>query len=100
MSRWCGHPKNFTAFLTPPVNDDEDAEENANLLKLAVQEKYDRSDLILLTKMDITIPMKTQELRHHVKNYAGVAGRTFGKDSVAHASLKKIVAHISNYETS
>jgi len=93
-------PKNFTAFLTPPVNDDEDAEENANLLKLAVQEKYDSSDLILLTKMDITIPMKTQELRHHVKNYAGVAGRTFGKDSVAHTSLKKIVSHISKYETS
>ena len=34
-------PMNFTSFLTPPVNNDEDEEDNANLLKLAVQEKYD-----------------------------------------------------------
>ena len=44
--------------------------------------------------------MKTQELKHHSKNYAGVAGRTFGKDSITHISLKIIVAHIEKYETS
>ena len=29
-------PNNFIPFLTPPVNDDDDADENSNLLKLAV----------------------------------------------------------------
>ena len=60
-------PKMFTVFLTPPVNDDDEEEENTNLLKMAIQEKIDNKDLKLLTKMDVTIPMKTSELRHHVK---------------------------------
>lgn len=32
-------PKNFTPFLTPTVDDNTDIEENANLLKMAVQDK-------------------------------------------------------------
>ena len=43
-------PKKFTAFLTPPINDDADVIENGNLLKLAVQDKYDKHDVVLLTK--------------------------------------------------
>lgn len=34
-----GTPINFTVFLNPPVNDDDENEDNANLLKSAVQEK-------------------------------------------------------------
>ena len=30
-------PTNLTPFVTPPVNDDDDADDNANLLKLAVK---------------------------------------------------------------
>ena len=51
-------PKNFTTFLTHPVGDDEEDEENANLLKLAVQENFDKKDLFLLTKIDVIIPIK------------------------------------------
>ena len=54
------------------MNDDDDDEENANLLKMAVQEKYDSKDLRLLTKMDISIPMKTSDLKHHVKFFRAV----------------------------
>ena len=63
-----GTPTKFTAFLTPPVNDDDEDKDNENLLKLAVQEKYDSQDLILLPKMDISIPMKTSDLKHLMKN--------------------------------
>ena len=87
-------PNIFTAFLTPTVNDDEDADDNANLLKLAVQETYDSSDLILLTKMNISIPMKSQELKLHMKNVLGISIRCFGKDYIAHISLKKVATHI------
>ena len=93
-------PTNFTSFLTPPVNDDEDEEDNANLLKLAVQEKYDNSDLILLTKMEISIAMKTPELKHAMKNIAGVTGRILGQHSIAHVSLKRVADHIEKKETS
>ena len=69
-----GPPPNFTPFLMPPMADNKDKEQNANLLKLAVQEKYDSTDVELLTKMDVSIPMKSQELRHYFKNIAEVAG--------------------------
>ena len=54
-----GVPKNFTIFITRPQRDDFDNSINADLLKLAVQEKLDNNDLQLLTKMKVTIPMKT-----------------------------------------
>ena len=53
-------PKNFTVFLILSVNDDEDDENNTNLLKLAVQEKFDNNNLKLLTKIEVSIPMKGQ----------------------------------------
>ena len=93
-------PKNFTPFLTPPVGDDDEEDENANLLKLAVQDKFDEKDLVLLTKMDVTIPMKVPCLKHHFKNYSGCAGRILGKHSQAHRSLKKFSKHIEAKETS
>ena len=85
---------NFTSFLAPPVNDDEDEEDNANLLKLAIQENYDNTDLILLTKMEIPIAMKTPELKHAMKNILGLAGRILGQYFIAHSSLKGVADHI------
>ena len=93
-------PRNFTAFLTPPVNDDGDIIENGNLFKLAVQDKYDKHDVVLLTKMDISIPMKASDLKHHAKNFAGMAGRMFGQTSVQHHKLKQIQIHIEEREVS
>ena len=94
------NPKNFTSFLTPPVGDDEEDEENHNLLKLSVQEQLDEKDLVLLTKMDVTIPMKVHCLKHRIKNYSGCAGRVLGEHSVAHNSLKYLAENIDNKETS
>ena len=85
-------PKNFTPFLTPPVGDDDEDEDNVNLLKLAVQDKFDEKDLALLTKMDVTMPIKLPCLKHHFKNYSSCAGRILGKHSQAHYSLKKITS--------
>ena len=92
-------PKNLTPFLTPPANDDDDDEENANLLKMAVQEKYDSKDLRLLTKMDISIPMKTADLKHHVKNFKGCVGRIFGQSSMIFDCFEKLQHHIEDHET-
>ena len=40
-------PQNFTAFLVPPLNDDAELEDNSNLLRLAVQDKFSDSDIAL-----------------------------------------------------
>ena len=92
-------PKNLTPFLTPPTNDDDDEEENANLLKMAVQEKYDSKDLRLLTKMDISIPMKTSDLKHHIKIFKGCVGRIFGQSSMIFECCEKLQHHIEDHET-
>lgn len=55
-------PKNSTCFLTPPISDDEKTSENNDPLKLAVQTKYNATDVTLLTKIQIQIPMKTHDL--------------------------------------
>jgi hypothetical protein len=91
-------PRNLTPFLTPPQNDDDEGEENANLLKLAVQEKFESHDLTLLTKMDITTPVKTQDLREHIKNFAGLAGRIFGQSSMLHINLREVADHIDDQQ--
>ena len=93
-------PKHFTPFLTPPISDDEDVAENNDLLKLAVQTKYSENDVSLLTKMDVSIPMKTQELKHQVKNIAGLTARCLGSDSLLYASLKDVADHIEKREIS
>ena len=67
--------KNFTPFLVPPKKDLEIQESNTDILKLAVQEKFDQQDLTLLTKVEVTIPLTSQDLRHHVKNLAELVGR-------------------------
>ena len=95
-----GSPSNFTPFLMPPTTDDEDDEQNAHLLKLAVQEKYDSTDIELLTKMEVSIPMKSQELRHYLKNIAEVAGRCMGSDSVFYAKLMSLYNHIERHDMS
>ena len=93
-------PNNFTVFLTPPVNDDDGDNKNANLLKLAVQKKYYSTDLLLLTKMDIIILMRAPDLKHHLKNIAGWAEKCFGEDLIVNTSLKQIASHIENKESS
>lgn len=64
MPRWLGLQ----------TNDDDKADDHVILLQLVVQEKYVSHDLILLTKMDITIPIKTSDLKHHMKHCAGCGG--------------------------
>ena len=91
-------PRNFTAFLCPPTSDNEEEEEKSNLLKLAVQEKFEQRDLALLTKMEVSIPLQTLDLRHHLKNYAGLAGRVLGQSSLVFLSLRAVVDHIDDNE--
>ena len=79
-------PKNFTPFFTPQVSDDDDVEDNANLVKLTIQQKYDSQDIIKLTKMDVMIPMISQDIRHQLKNFTGIVGRCFGSDSLLYKS--------------
>ena len=92
-------PKNFTPFLTPPVYDNAEVEDNAHILKMAVQDKFEAEDLILLKHMDITIPMKTQDLKHHIKNFAACAGRYLGQRSMTYLSLLNVANHIEKKET-
>ena len=87
-------PKHFTSFLTPPISEEDNRWENKDLLKLAVQTKFNENDVTLLTKMDVTIPMKTQDTKHHMKNIAGLAGRCFGDSSIIYESLQSIADHI------
>ena len=93
-----GTPRNFTPFFTPPVGDEEEEEENSHLLKMAMQEKLDNTDIQLLTKMEVKIPTKAQDIKHHIKNFAGIAGRCFGEDSLLFQSLQKIVKHMERRE--
>ena len=64
------------------------------------KKKYDTADLILLTKMDISILMKPQELKHHMKNFSGIAVRMLGKDYMVHNSIQRITEHIESNDTS
>ena len=50
--------------------------------------------------MDISIPMKSQDLKHHMKNIAGLAGRCFGANSLLHESLRSVAEHIEEKEIS
>jgi hypothetical protein len=93
-------PINFTAFLTPPQTDDEEDECNQRLLKMAIQEKLSDDDINLLTEMKITIPMNTNDLKHHIKNIAGIAGRCMGQQSMLHVKLQKLWVHIQHKENS
>ena len=92
-------PKHFSVFLTPPVTIGEN-KENSDLLKLAVQSKYSDEDVTLLTKMEIVVPVKTQDLRQHVKNIAGLAAICFGKESMLFHCLKEVENHIEYNEIS
>ena len=54
------YPKKFTTpFLVPRNRDFQELEMNSNLLKLAAQDKLDHGDLVHLTKMEVTIPVRT-----------------------------------------
>ena len=49
--------------------------------------------------MDITIPMKTQELKHHIKNFSARAGTCIGQKSIVYESLLEVAEHIKKKET-
>ena len=91
--------RNLTPVLTSPTKDEDDEDEDTNLLKMAIQKKYDSTDLRLLTKMDISIPMKTIELEHHMKNFKGCVGRIFGADALIFKSLESLQNHIEDHKT-
>ena len=44
--------------------------------------------------------MKVNNLKHHVKNLAGCAGRIFGQDAMIFDSLSKVHKHMERRETS
>ena len=67
---------------------------------MAIQEKLDNKDLCLLTKMEVTIPMRTPELRYRVKNYKGCIGRLLGQNPMAFKGLTTIYNHIEDKEMS
>ena len=56
-----------TLFCSSPFDDEENEEQNVNLLKLDIQETHHSADIILLKNIDISIPMKIQEIKHRVK---------------------------------
>ena len=95
-----GTPRNFTPFFTPPIENFMEEEENSHLLKLAIQEKFDSQDILSLTKMEVKVPMKAQDLRHHLKNFAGIAGRCFGETALLYENLSKVCKHIERREPS
>ena len=48
--------------------------------------------------MDITITVKTQDLREHIKNYAGLAGRIFGQSPMLHINLREVFDDIDDQQ--
>ena len=87
-------PRHFTCFLTPPISDEEDKIYNSDLLKLVVQTKYSDKDVSVLTKMDLSIPMNSRDLGHHVRNWARLAELCFGDGYLLHQSLVDVADHI------
>ena len=65
----------------------------SNLHRLAVQDKFSDRDVTLLTKQDVAITVKTQKLRHHIRNIADLAGRCFGENSVLIRNLWEMAKH-------
>ena len=65
---------------------------------MAMQEKLNNTDIQLLTKMEVKIPSKAQDIKYHIKNFAGITGRCFGEESLLFQSLLKIVKHMERRE--
>ena len=53
---------------------------------------------MLLTKMEVSILMTAQDLRHHVKNLTGLAGSCLGQSSAIHIALRLLVEYIEDNE--
>ena len=85
--------------MTPPV-DDDDSEENTNLLKMGIHDKFEHDDLLLLAKIYITVPMENQELKYQLKNFSLCARCCFGQKSDLYTTLKDLADHIEHKETS
>ena len=86
--------------MTPPQTDDEEEEYNQSLLRMAIQERLSDEDINLLTEMKITIPMNTNDLKYHIKNISGTAGRYFGQHSLLHKELHDLWMHVQHKENS
>ena len=56
--------------------------------------KYSENDITLIAMTEISIPIESQELKHHVKNIAGVVGRCFDQVSLIYYDLNDIAEHI------
>lgn len=65
-----------------------------------MKKKYSDHDVDLLTKMEVTIPMNTQELRNHIKNFAGLAGHVIGAKSLLYENLLDVTRCIEIKEIS
>ena len=50
--------------------------------------------------MDISIPLKTQDLKYHMRNITGLAGRCFGDNSLLFQKLSKVGDRIELKENS
>ena len=50
--------------------------------------------------MDVTILVRSQDLKHHIKNLAGLAGRCLGQEAILHKNLKELNFHIEDHEIS
>ena len=85
-------------FLTPPISDEDDRQESKNLLKLAVQTKFSDKDVNVLTKMDISIPIRSQDLKYHLKNIANLATICIGKGCLLYTNLQRVTDHIQENE--
>ena len=92
--------KHFTPFLTPLVSEYVDLVENRDLIKLAVHDKFNNKDLVMLTEMNITVPMKTQDLKHHLKNIAILAELWFGENCVLFKNLQDVANHVEEKKIS
>ena len=71
---------------------------NSNILKLEAQDKLDHGDLVHLTKMEVTLPIRAQILKHNIKNLAGLAGRCLGQTSLLHVGLTDLAEHVEGKE--
>ena len=44
--------------------------------------------------MEVTLPVRAQDLKHHIKNLAGLVGHCLGQTSLLHIGLTDLVDHV------
>ena len=48
--------------------------------------------------MEVTLPVRAQDLKHHTKNLAGLADRYLGQTSLLHVGLTDLADHVEEKE--